>query len=80
MLGIVKSLWIEAIHRVSVTKANALGSLAPVFTLLIVWVFMHTPPTTAQMFSLAPILAGFFLLNSTSGKKMIRDIAANSHP
>lgn len=67
MLGVVKSLWLEAIHRVSVVKSAAMGSLAPIFTLLIVWVFMHSAPTRAQVLSLVPVLAGFYLLN-TSGK------------
>ncbi len=63
MLGIMKSFWLEAIHRISVVKANAFGTLKPIVTLLTVWIFMHSPPTKAQLFSLIPISIGIFLLN-----------------
>lgn len=35
VLGFSKTLWIEGIHRISVTKANSLGSIAPLLTLFL---------------------------------------------
>ncbi|HEX8974541.1 MAG TPA: DMT family transporter, partial [Patescibacteria group bacterium] len=63
MLGMMKSFWLEAIHRVSVIKANAIGSVSPVITLAIVWIFMDTTPTKTQAISLLPIIVGLLMLN-----------------
>src|SRR3989338_5937996 len=37
LLGFSKLLWIEGIHRISVTKATALASISPFITLLFAW-------------------------------------------
>jgi len=63
MLGIMKSLWIEAIHSVNVIKANAVGSISPIITLVIIWLFMNAAPTRSQVLSLIPIIAGLLIIN-----------------
>lgn len=66
LLGFSKSLWIEGIHRISVTKANALSSsVSPLITLLLAWAILHVQPTLGQLFALVPICVGIILL----GKK-----------
>lgn len=39
LLGFSTFLWIEGIHRITVTKANALNSVSPLLTLFFAWVF-----------------------------------------
>lgn len=61
-LGLEKVLWIEAIHRISVTKAQALVSISPFFTLLVAWLVLAQTPTLAQLLSLIPFILGTLLL------------------
>lgn len=62
LLGLSKILWIEGIHRISVTKANALSSITPLLTLLFAWIILQQAPTVWQLTSLVPLLAGVLLL------------------
>ncbi len=62
MLGLTKLLWIEGIHRISVTKATALGSIAPFFTLFFAWLILQQAPTIWQLLSLVPFVLGTLLL------------------
>ena len=62
VLGLEKVLWIEAIHRISVTKAQALGSISPFFALIFVWLFLGQFPTLWQLLSLLPFTLGVLLL------------------
>lgn len=62
ILGISKRWWIEAIHRISMTKAIALASSAPFFTLLFAWLVLHQEPTPWQLASLVPLVLGTLLL------------------
>lgn len=62
LLGLSKLLWIEAIHRISVTKANALSSLSPFIALVFAYILLHDIPTLYQLSALIPILLGIWLL------------------
>ena len=62
LLGFEKMLWIEGIHRISVTKAVALGSVAPFFTLIFSWLLLQQIPTIWQLVSLPLFVAGVLLL------------------
>lgn len=62
ILGLSKLFWIDAIHRISVTKGVALASLAPFLTLLFAWLFLHQTPNIWQLASLVPLFAGVLLL------------------
>src|SRR3989338_7349498 len=64
ILGLSKMFWLEGIARISVTKANALGSIAPLFTLLAAWVFLHQAQTLWQITSLVPLFLGVLLLTN----------------
>jgi len=64
LLGVSKIFWIEAIHRISVTKAVALSSLAPFLTLFIAWAFLGQVPNAWQVGSLAPLVIGTLLLTN----------------
>jgi drug/metabolite transporter (DMT)-like permease len=63
LLGFSKILWVEGIHRISVTKSNALASIAPPLTLLFAWLILHNIPTLFQLLSIVPILFGMALLS-----------------
>lgn len=62
ILGLSKILWLEGIHRISVTKANALNSLAPVITLIFAWIILHNQPTKFQLLSFLPMFFGILFL------------------
>ncbi len=62
IFGLSKILWLEGIARISVTKSNALGSVAPLFTLLVAWTVLHQIPTVWQISSLVPFFIGVLLL------------------
>jgi drug/metabolite transporter (DMT)-like permease len=62
LFGVSKLFWIEAIHRISVTKAVALQSLAPFLTLLFAWMLLRENPSAWQLVSLVPFMLGTLLL------------------
>jgi drug/metabolite transporter (DMT)-like permease len=68
MFGFSKILWIEGIHRISVTKSNALSGLSPPITLLFAWIFLRNSPTVWQLFSFIPMFLGVVLLSMSRGK------------
>lgn len=63
LLGLSKIFWIEGIHRISVTKANALSTVSPLVTLLLAWLILKDIPTVWQLSAIAPIIIGTVLLS-----------------
>ncbi|MEA3418699.1 MAG: DMT family transporter [Campylobacterota bacterium] len=59
---IAKIFWIEALHRISITKMSAMVALIPLFTLLFAYLFLGEIPTFRQIFGILPILAGGYLI------------------
>lgn len=66
LLGLSKIMWIEGIHRISVVKANALGSVSPLLTLLFAWIFLSDLPTSWQLLSFIPMFLGVILLGKNN--------------
>lgn len=64
LMGFSKILWLEGIHRISIVKANALGSISPLLTLLYAWIFLRDIPTFWQLFSFIPMFFGIILLGT----------------
>lgn len=62
IMGFSKLLWIEAIHRISITKTSALAAFSPVFTLLLAYWVLNETPTLQQMLGVVPILLGGLLI------------------
>lgn len=62
LLGLSKIFWIEGILNINVTKASALSSVSPLFTLFFAWLLLHNAPTIFQMLSLALFGAGIIFL------------------
>lgn len=69
LLGLSKIFWIEGIHRISVTKANALSSISPLFTLLFAWMLLKNTPDIVQILSFIPIFLGVMLLGKVNRNK-----------
>lgn len=65
LLGFSKTLWLEGIHRISVTKASAMESTTPLLTLIFAWILLNNPPTEWQLLAFVPMFFGILLL----GKK-----------
>lgn len=69
MLGLSKIFWLEAIHRITVTKAISLATIAPLLTLLFAWIFLHQSPTLWQLASIPPFILGTLLLTDQLSRK-----------
>ena len=64
ILGLAKAFWVEGIGRISVTKANALNSIGPLFTLFFAFMIFHQIPTIWQTTSLLFFFFGVLLLTN----------------
>ena len=62
LMGLSKIFWIEAIHRISVVKANGLACIRPLFTLVLAFFLLHEIPTLWQILALVPLGGGVVLL------------------
>ncbi len=62
VFGFSKLFWIEAISRMSVTKAISLNSAGPFVTLIFSWIILSQQPTFYQIFAMIPLMFGVFLL------------------
>lgn len=71
MLGANNILWLEAIHRISVTKAISLVSLSPFFTLLFAYFLLKEVPGPWQLLSLVPLGLGVRLLTKKNPTTMV---------
>jgi len=57
-----KIMWIEALHRISITKVSAMMGLVPLMTVLFAFVFLNETPDMKQLVGIVPILLGGYLL------------------
>lgn len=73
VLGFSKLLWVEGIHRISVTKANALSSVAPLLTLLFAFLILGQQPVVWQFFAFLPLCAGLIFLTMGDRNKILRE-------
>lgn len=64
LLGLSKIFWVEGISRMPVTKAMALSSISPLFTLFFAWIIFYQAPTLWQILSLVPFFFGVLLLTN----------------
>jgi len=62
LLGLSKIFWIEAIHRITISKAASLGSITPLFTMFFAFLILSEVPTIWQLAGLVPIVIGVNLL------------------
>lgn len=59
---ISKILWVEALHRISITKISAMVAFMPIFTLIFAYFALHEIPTLRQTAGILPILIGGWLI------------------
>ncbi|MDF1877642.1 DMT family transporter [Sulfurimonas sp. SAG-AH-194-L11] len=57
-----KIMWIEALHRISITKVSAMMGLVPLMTVLFAFLFLGESPSLKQALGLIPILIGGYIL------------------
>ena len=62
ILGLSKILWMEALHRVSITKISAMMALVPVLTLLFAYLYLDEVPKFRQIIGIIPVLVGGYFL------------------
>ncbi|EHP31283.1 membrane protein containing DUF6 [Sulfurimonas gotlandica GD1] len=62
VFGISKILWMEALHRTSITKISAMTAIVPPMTLFFAYIYLDEIPEIRQMLGIIPILIGGYLL------------------
>ena len=62
VLGLSKVLYIEALHRISITKVSAMLALSPLFTLTFAYFALNEVPDLRQILGVIPILIGGYLI------------------
>ena len=62
IMGLSKIFWVEAIYRISITKASAMAAFVPVFTLLFAYLVLNEVPALQQLFGIFPVLFGGYLI------------------
>ncbi|MBI3618631.1 DMT family transporter [Candidatus Peregrinibacteria bacterium] len=70
MMGFEKILWQEAIHRIPITKAISLASIAPLFTLVFARLFLHERIMAYQIAAFVPIFVGVVLLTKSRNREL----------
>jgi drug/metabolite transporter (DMT)-like permease len=69
VFGVSKIFWMEALHRISITKISAMIALVPPMTLLFAFLYLDEVPELRQIVGIIPILIGGYLLTKPLKKK-----------
>ena len=75
IFGISKILWMEALHRISITKISAMIALVPPMTLFFAYIYLDELPELRQMLGIIPVLIGGYLLTKPI---KIKEISRNT--
>ena len=59
---ISKIMWIEALHRISITKVSAMMGLVPVMTLVFAYFYLGEVPEFRQVLGILPVLVGGYFI------------------
>ncbi|MCB0333056.1 MAG: DMT family transporter [Bdellovibrionales bacterium] len=62
IFGVAKILWVEAIHRIPISKSISLAAFSPGLTLFFAYLFLDEAPTTVQLIAFLPLVGGTLLL------------------
>lgn len=73
VFGISKILWVEIIHRATVTKVLALNSFSVFITIILSFLLFKEKLTTIQMLSTIPFIVGIFLLTNVLRLKRVSE-------
>jgi drug/metabolite transporter (DMT)-like permease len=55
-------MWIEALHRISITKVSAMMGLVPMMTLFFAYLYLDEVPQLRQILGIIPVLIVGYLL------------------
>ena len=70
LLGLTKIFWIEAIHRIPITKAISFSAMAPVFTIIFAYFLLEDVPTFLQICGFVPVIFGAMILTEFNFRKV----------
>lgn len=59
---IAKVFWVEALHRISITKMSAMVALIPLFTLFFAYLILDETPSYTHLSGIVPIIIGGYLI------------------
>ena len=59
---VAKILWMESLHRLSITKVNALYAVSPLITLGLAYWLLNEVPSFWQLLAVLPIVLGGYLI------------------
>jgi len=62
IFGVSKIFWMEALHRVSITKLSAMLAIIPMMTLFFAYLYLDEVPEFRQLLGIVPVLFGGYLL------------------
>ena len=62
IFGVSKIMWMEALHRATITKISAMMALVPMLTLLFAYLYLSEVPEVRQILGIVPVLVGGYLL------------------
>lgn len=68
--GLSKIFWVEAIYRISITKAAAMAAMTPFFTMIFSYMFISMPPTIYQILGALPIAIGSYFITRKEKDKI----------
>lgn len=57
-----KIMWIEALHRTTITKLSAMLGLVPMMTLIFAYFYLNEVPELRQVLGIIPVLLGGYLI------------------
>lgn len=70
LMGLSKIFWIEAIHRIDISRALTFNATGPAFTMIFSIIILNQYPTIRQILGLIPMILGIYLITAiSSGKK-----------
>ena len=62
IFGLSKIFWMEALHRVDITKLSAMLAIIPMITLFFAYIYLDEVPEFRQLLGVVPVLFGGYLL------------------
>jgi len=65
-----KIFWVEALHRLPITKVTALFAFSPLLTLGLVYFYLDTPPTWVQILGAIPIVIGSIFITQKASRNL----------
>jgi drug/metabolite transporter (DMT)-like permease len=72
LFGLSKIFWIEAIHRITITKGNTLSAITPALTMVFAFFILKDTPTLWQIIGFIPIFLGIYIISELRNMKKIQ--------